>query len=84
METPSFLHLDNCLRLLDSCLLGSWSIKAEDSEIQARQLEVLCDAGFTAALIALCACCSIVSRDSDLESYCLIGALYLLERFAFR
>ena len=71
MDTPSFLHLDNCLRLLDSCLLGSWSVSVEDSDSRTNRLEELRNEGFAAALLALCAGSSVVlnNHDSDLENY---------------
>ncbi|KAI0372028.1 hypothetical protein BV20DRAFT_1034890 [Pilatotrama ljubarskyi] len=84
MYTPSLLHLDNCLRLLDSCLLGSWSISGEEMAAQAARLEELRGRDFAKGLIALCACCGIILMDSDLQdrrevaSKCMESALRVL------
>ncbi|KAI0360602.1 hypothetical protein OH77DRAFT_1493053 [Trametes cingulata] len=84
IDTPSLLHLDNCLRLLDSCLLGTWSISPEETPIQATRLEELREQEFAKALIALCACCGVILLDSDFEdrrevaSKCMESALRVL------
>lgn len=69
MDTPSLLHLDNCLRLLDSCLLGSWSISGDEMAVQEKALESLREGNFTAALMALCISCNIVLNDGILEEH---------------
>ena len=78
MDTPSLLHLDNCLRLLDSCLLGSWSIAADELTVQAAKLEELRESGITTALIALCAGCGIILRDNKLVEFCSTGLCAVL------
>ncbi|KAI0826539.1 hypothetical protein BC628DRAFT_1320044 [Trametes gibbosa] len=69
MDTPSLLHLDNCLRLLDSCLLGSWSISSEELNVQNTQLDGLRKQAFADALLALCVACDIVCLDIELVDY---------------
>ncbi|KAI0777752.1 hypothetical protein BD413DRAFT_467628 [Trametes elegans] len=84
LDTPSLLHIDNCLRLLDSCLLGSWSISAEDIDTQTSQLEELRETHFAESVVALCVGCSVILLDRDFEDYrtvaskCLESALRVL------
>lgn len=73
MDTPSLLHLDNCLRLLDSCLLGSWSILSEELPAQTSQLDELREHDFAEAIIALCITCGIILLDSELEDHRPVG-----------
>ena len=53
---------------------------SEESALQARQLEKLRDTEFAAAVIALCASCSIILRDDELEQYRPTGLLPLAMR----
>ncbi|KAH9896941.1 hypothetical protein C8Q73DRAFT_643153 [Cubamyces lactineus] len=69
MDTPSLLHLDNCLRLLDSYLIGSWSIHSEDISALPANLDELRDQENVKALVALCISCTIIQLDKDLEDY---------------
>lgn len=69
IDTPSILHLDNCLRLLDSCLLGSWSISGEETSAQAQSLNALREGGFAKGVMALCVSCNIILQDSSLEEH---------------
>ncbi|KAI0674378.1 hypothetical protein C8Q78DRAFT_967086 [Trametes maxima] len=84
LDTPSLLHLDNCLRLLDSCLLGSWSIPVEDIPTQAAMLTELREQGFVKALIALCTTCGIIMQEQQLADHravaskCIESALRVL------
>ncbi|KAI0635244.1 hypothetical protein C8Q77DRAFT_1054507 [Trametes polyzona] len=83
-DTPSLLHLDNCLRLLDSCLLGSWSISADELGTQAAQIDQLREQGFAKSLVALCVACGIILLDTELEDHrvvagkCMESALRVL------
>lgn len=67
METPSLRHLDDCLRLLDTCLLGLWSISGEDEDVRTQKLAELRGSGFAAGLIALCVSCNTILHDNSLE-----------------
>ncbi|KAI0646376.1 hypothetical protein C8Q79DRAFT_909710 [Trametes meyenii] len=84
LDTPSLLHLDNCLRLLDSCLLGSWSISAEDIPTQTAALVDLRKQGFAKALLALCTTCDIIMQEKELADHravaskCIESALRVL------
>ncbi|KAI0764887.1 hypothetical protein C8Q74DRAFT_1204781 [Fomes fomentarius] len=84
METPSILHLDYCLRLLDSCLLGLWSISRDDTAKQTQSLNQLREEQFSKAVLALCVSCDIILRDSGLNdrrataSKCIESALRVL------
>ncbi|KAI0711190.1 hypothetical protein C8T65DRAFT_708168 [Cerioporus squamosus] len=69
IDTPSILHLDNCLRLLDSCLLGSWAIYGEETDAQAERLDALREDGFAKAIMALCVSCNIILQDGSLEEH---------------
>ena len=69
LDTPSVLHLDNCLRLLDSCLLGSWSISGDETTLQAQKLDTLREGNFAEAAMALCISCNIILQDSSLEDH---------------
>ncbi|RPD65599.1 hypothetical protein L226DRAFT_543211 [Lentinus tigrinus ALCF2SS1-7] len=69
MDTPSILHLDNCLRLLDSCLLGSWSITGDEVGAQTQRLNALREEGFARAVVALCVSCNIILQDNSLEEH---------------
>ncbi|KAI0746859.1 hypothetical protein C8Q80DRAFT_1104533 [Daedaleopsis nitida] len=83
-ETPSLLHLDNCLRLLDSCLLGSWSISSEESTTQTQKLNELRCENFSRAVLSLCVICDTIFRDKELDdnrviaSRCIESALRVL------
>ncbi len=68
METPSILHLDYCLRLLDSCLLGLWSISRDDTATQTRTLHQLREEQFSKAVLALCVSCDIILRESGVNA----------------
>ena len=69
LETPSLLHLDDCLRLLDTCLLGSWSISSEQDDARMERLEELREGDFAAAIIALCVSCNVILHDDGLEEH---------------
>ncbi|KAI1798133.1 hypothetical protein LXA43DRAFT_875771 [Ganoderma leucocontextum] len=69
VETPSLLHLDDCLRLLDTCLLGLWSISGEDEDARAQKLIELREGGFAAGLIALCVSCNTILHDNSLKEH---------------
>ncbi|KAI0659223.1 hypothetical protein C8Q70DRAFT_915843 [Cubamyces menziesii] len=69
MDTPSLLHLDNCLRLLDSYLIGSWTIPPEDTSSQPASMDQFRDQENVKALVALCVSCTIIQLDKDLEEY---------------
>ena len=69
VETPSILHLDHCLRLLDTCLLGSWSVSGEESVLRTQKLIELRESGFIKSVFALCVSCDIISRDNSLEDH---------------
>ncbi len=84
MDTPSLLHLDNCLRLLDSCLLGSWSITSEEMPAQTSQLDELREHDFAEAIIALCVTCGIILLDSDLEDHRPVGTSWIPLRVMHR
>ena len=73
MDTPSLLHLDNCLRLLDSYLIGSWTIPPEDTSSQPASMDQFRDQGNVKALVALCVSCTIIQLDKDLEEYRPVG-----------
>lgn len=73
IDTPSLLHLDNCLRLLDSCLLGSWSITEGEVAAQAQKLHTIRNEGFAKSVIALCVSCNIIFQDNNLEERRVIG-----------
>ncbi|EJF63754.1 hypothetical protein DICSQDRAFT_153594 [Dichomitus squalens LYAD-421 SS1] len=84
VETPSLMHLDDCLRLLDTCLLGSWSIYDEEETARSQKLEELRESNFAAAVIALCVSCNIILHDDSLgehhatASKCVESALRVL------
>ncbi|KAI8986902.1 hypothetical protein BD414DRAFT_416070 [Trametes punicea] len=83
-DTPSLLHLDNCLRLLDSFLLGSWPIAPEETDVQLAKLEELRHQHLAGALIALCVSCAIIQLERELEDHrtiagrCIESALRVL------
>ena len=69
LETPSLLHLDDCLRLLDTCLLGSWSISSEQDDARMERLEELREGDFAPAIIALSVSCNVILHDDGLEEH---------------
>ncbi|OSD08095.1 hypothetical protein PYCCODRAFT_1358095 [Trametes coccinea BRFM310] len=73
-NTPSLLHLDNCLRLLDSCLLGSWSISGEEVDQLSARLEDLRYQGFAKELMSLCVGCVIIQAERELEDHRAVAA----------
>ncbi|CDO70629.1 hypothetical protein BN946_scf184748.g27 [Trametes cinnabarina] len=83
-DTPSLLHLDNCLRLFDSCLLGSWSVSAEEVETLSVKVEELRQRHLVEGLLALCVSCAIIQMDGELEGHravagkCMESALRVL------
>ncbi|KAH9922543.1 hypothetical protein B0H21DRAFT_701490 [Amylocystis lapponica] len=62
-DTPSFLHIDNCLRLLDSFLLGRWADNPDAPG--TRELASLRKDSLSESLVALCVACDVVSRDTQ-------------------
>ncbi|CAL1709185.1 unnamed protein product [Somion occarium] len=62
LHTPSLLHIDNCLRLLDSSLLGRWAdsdnpVLDDLRHISSRRIKEL-----SSKLISLCVAADIASR----------------------
>jgi hypothetical protein len=73
-DTPSFEHVENCMRLLDSFLLGSWASphKEDDEEIDAmRKLNNDREDGLSDELVALCNASELLiqSQDTDIGEY---------------
>lgn len=75
VETPSLRHLDDCLRLLDTCLLGLWSIPGEDEDARVQELTKLREGGFAAGLIALCVSCNTILQDNNLQEHRQAGGI---------
>lgn len=69
-ETISLSHVDNCLRVLDSCLLGRWQ---EDYEELSRQdadaLRTERGRDLPKLLVALCIASDVLCREDDYISY---------------
>ncbi|PCH45061.1 hypothetical protein WOLCODRAFT_155076 [Wolfiporia cocos MD-104 SS10] len=82
LDFPSFMHADNCLRLMDAFLLGQW--RDEDDDVTSLALIAARDQGLVGSLIALCAICDVMSRDKqyanqlDKVYQCLESALRVL------
>lgn len=76
VETPSLRHLDDCLRLLDTCLLGLWSISGEDEDARVQKLMKLREGDFAAGLIALCVSCNTILHDNNLEEHRQAGRIF--------
>ncbi len=77
VETPSLRHLDDCLRLLDTCLLGLWSTSGEDEDPRVQKLTELREGGFASGLIALCVSCNTILHDNSLEEHRQTGEIFL-------
>lgn len=62
LDTPSFEHIEHCLRLLDSYLLGQW---LHDEEDILRKESLNTDHGddLTGGLLALCVAAEIIITD---------------------
>ncbi|KAI0694225.1 hypothetical protein BC835DRAFT_1274905 [Cytidiella melzeri] len=66
-DFPSLSHIDNCLRLLDSYLLGRWE---EDDSVDGQALlDSARDDGFGSTLVELCIAVDIISRAKDTLDY---------------
>lgn len=74
LHSFSFLHMDNCLRLLDSYLLGRWTEPDDSAPVVFPELDPE-DGHITARLLAICALVDILSRDDGLQDLRPIGAL---------
>ena len=72
-ELPSLAHIDNCLTLLDSQLLGQWSdgehededMVALDSKDASDLVEIQRREGLGGSLIALCIAADVVAREGQ-------------------
>lgn len=64
LDSPSLLLIDNCLRLLDSFLLGRWTAEVEEGYGNDR-LGSQREGGLATALMNLCAACDVISRDDE-------------------
>ncbi|THH17311.1 hypothetical protein EW146_g3475 [Bondarzewia mesenterica] len=83
-DTPSFDHIEHCLRILDSFLLGRWTEDDErdslcDDVISSQGQEDLMD-----GLVSVCVACNIILKDTELKDHhaiaskCLESALRVL------
>ncbi|CCM05861.1 uncharacterized protein FIBRA_08097 [Fibroporia radiculosa] len=65
LDTPSLLHVDNCLQLLDTFLLGRWANQPDAGKMCMDRLSAQREKGLAKALINLCVACDAISRDPD-------------------
>ncbi|KAF8137030.1 hypothetical protein EV363DRAFT_1156822 [Boletus edulis] len=76
-EIPSLYHIEACLRLLDSYLLGHWSSAGDHSSTTLSHVS-----GFTSELMSLCIASSSLLEESEEEVIvarrCLFGAMRVL------
>ncbi|TFY69847.1 hypothetical protein EVJ58_g195 [Rhodofomes roseus] len=87
LDAPSFGHADNCLRLLDSYLLGRWT-SSGSSQSQGSSADTRLDSdreeGLAAGIVSLCSVCDVVARDPEHEEHsiaasnCMESALRVL------
>ncbi|KZT68954.1 hypothetical protein DAEQUDRAFT_307759 [Daedalea quercina L-15889] len=85
VDAPGFGHADNCLRLLDSYLLGRWT---NNDSSQGSSADARLDPGreddLAAGIASLCCVCDVVARDLEHEEHfaaasrCLESALRVL------
>lgn len=84
LDTPSLYHVDNCLRLLDSYLLGLCASSDEEEGLVADKLRLAREDGLGTALVSLCVACEVASHDHEyidqtaIASRCLESALRVL------
>ncbi|KIJ09076.1 hypothetical protein PAXINDRAFT_182178, partial [Paxillus involutus ATCC 200175] len=82
-DVPSLYHIEACIRLLDSYLLGQWSSANTNAE-QTSSIALAHSAGFTSELLSLCVVSSVLMRETVNEKEvtiarkCLCGALRVL------
>ncbi|KZT10474.1 uncharacterized protein LAESUDRAFT_644492 [Laetiporus sulphureus 93-53] len=69
LDSWSFLHTDNCLRLLDSFLLGRWE-RSEGEENSDARLDAQREGELGSSLVGLCIACDVISRDSLYPDQC--------------
>ncbi|KAI0937575.1 hypothetical protein AcV7_003573 [Taiwanofungus camphoratus] len=67
LDSISFSHVDNCLRLLDSFLLGCWADAEAEELPDSRRLNAEREEGLGDALMALCTACGVISRDTQYQ-----------------
>ncbi|KAH9924173.1 wings apart-like protein regulation of heterochromatin-domain-containing protein [Fomitopsis serialis] len=85
LDTPSFGHADNCLRLLDSYLLGTWtsSESSQGSNTDTR-LDPEREEDLAPRIVGLCNVCDVAARDPEHEGHsvtayrCMESALRVL------
>ncbi|GBE87659.1 predicted protein [Sparassis crispa] len=65
MDIPSLVHVDHCLQLLDSYLLGRWTDSGAENSHDTRRLNAQREDGLGEKLMALCVACDVQSRDAQ-------------------
>ncbi|KAA1473034.1 hypothetical protein DENSPDRAFT_839449 [Dentipellis sp. KUC8613] len=66
-DTPSFEHIENCLGLVDSFLLGRWAESEESSEVGDDLINGDKQEDMTEGLVTLCVVCNIVLKHEEYE-----------------
>jgi hypothetical protein len=67
-DTPSFEHIENCLRLLDSFLLGQWASPTrgdENVQVGREALDEDRESGFAKELVGLCVVSELMTQSYD-------------------
>jgi hypothetical protein len=77
LELPSLSHIDNCLCLFDSFLLGRW--EEDDSVNRETLLDSAKEGGLGATLVQLCVVVDVVSRDDESPHYTVVGSCYFVD-----
>ena len=73
LHSFSFLHIDFCLRLLDSYLLGRWNSPDDEALPFIKELDPEENTRLPSRLVAICAAADIASRDEELRDLRPIG-----------
>lgn len=73
MHAFSLLHIDQCLRLLDSYLLNQWSEADDFAPVTIQELDPEENNQLSLRLVAISAAADLASRDDNLYELRQIG-----------